>query len=62
MGQIKKGMAPFYEATLAQIPMGRMGTAEEVAAQVVFLISPRCGFTTGTNVVIDGGITKRIQY
>lgn len=61
-GMIKKGMAPFYEATLAQIPMGRMGSAEEVAAQVVFLTSPRSGFTTGTNVVIDGGITKRIQY
>jgi len=59
---IKKGMAPFYEATLAQVPMGRMGTADEVAAQVVFLTSPRSGFTTGTNVVIDGGITKRIQY
>jgi 3-oxoacyl-[acyl-carrier protein] reductase len=59
---IKKGMAPFYEATLAQVPMGRMGTADEVAAQVVFLTSPRAGFTTGTNVVIDGGITKRIQY
>ena len=59
---IKKGMAPFYEATLAQVPMGRMGTADEVTAQVVFLTSPRAGFTTGTNVVIDGGITKRIQY
>lgn len=59
---IKKGMAPFYEGTLAQIPLGRMGTAEEVAAQVVFLTSPRSAFTTGTNVVIDGGITKRIQY
>ncbi len=59
---IKKGMAQFYEATLAQVPMGRMGTADEVAAQVVFLTSPRSGFTTGTNVVIDGGITKRIQY
>ncbi len=59
---IKKGMTPFYEGTLAQIPLGRMGTADEVAAQVVFLTSPRSGFTTGTNVVIDGGITKRIQY
>lgn len=59
---IKDKMTPFYDATLAQIPLGRMGTAEEVAAQVVFLASPRAGFTTGTNVVIDGGITKRIQY
>jgi 3-oxoacyl-[acyl-carrier protein] reductase len=59
---IKQHMTPFYEATLADIPMGRMGTAEEVAAQVALLASPRAGFTTGTNVVIDGGITKRIQY
>ena len=55
-------MTPFYEATVADVPMGRMGTAEEVAAQVVFLASPRASFTTGTNVVIDGGITKRIQF
>ena len=59
---VKKHMAPFYEGTLAQIPIGRMGNADEVAAQVVFLASPRASFTTGTNVVIDGGITKRIQY
>jgi 3-oxoacyl-[acyl-carrier protein] reductase len=59
---IKKNMTPFYESTLAQIPLGRMGRPEEVAATVAMLVSPRCGFTTGTNVVVDGGITKRIQY
>lgn len=59
---IKQHMTPFYEATVADIPMGRMGTADEVAAQVALLASPRASFTTGTNVVIDGGITKRIQY
>ena len=32
------------------------------AGAVAMLVSPRCGFTTGTNVVVDGGITKRIQY
>jgi 3-oxoacyl-[acyl-carrier protein] reductase len=59
---IKQHMTPFYEATLADIPLGRMGSAEEVAAQVALLASPRGGFTTGTNVVIDGGLTKRIQF
>jgi 3-oxoacyl-[acyl-carrier protein] reductase len=39
-----------------------MGTAEEVAAQVALLTSPLSGYTTGTNVVIDGGMTKRIQF
>lgn len=59
---IKDNMTPLYESTLAQIPTGRMGSAAEVAAQVAFLASPLAGFTTGTNVVIDGGFTKRIQY
>jgi 3-oxoacyl-[acyl-carrier protein] reductase len=59
---IKQNMTAFYDSTLAEIPMGRMGTAEEVAAQVALLASPRGGFTTGTNVVIDGGLTKRIQF
>ena len=60
--QIKQHMTAFYDATVADIPMGRMGTADEVAAQAVFLASPVAGFTTGTNVVIDGGLTKRIQF
>ncbi len=60
--KIKQGMTAFYDATLATIPLGRMGTAEEIAAQAALLISPLGGFTTGTNVVIDGGMTKRIQY
>ncbi len=60
--RIKQHMKDFYEQTRAQIPLGRMGTAEEVAAQAALLASPRAAFTTGANVVIDGGITKRIQY
>ena len=59
---IKQNMTPFYEATLADIPCGRMGKAEEIADQIVFLASPRWAFTTGTNIVIDGGLTKRIQF
>lgn len=59
---IKNNMTPFYEATLAQIPVGRMGTAAEVAAQVALLASPLGAFTTGANLVIDGGLTKRIQF
>ena len=59
---IKQNMTPFYDATLADIPCGRMGKAEEIADQIVFLASPRGAFTTGTNIVIDGGLTKRIQF
>ena len=60
--QIKQHMTPFYEQTVGQIPLGRLGSAEEVAAQVALLASPLGAFTTGSNLVIDGGFTKRIQF
>jgi NAD(P)-dependent dehydrogenase (short-subunit alcohol dehydrogenase family) len=33
-----------------------------VARTIVFLSSPASGYTTGTNIVIDGGYTKRVQF
>lgn len=51
-----------YEAALARNPTGRMGTPEEVAAAVAFLASPVSRFTTGANLVVDGGLTQRVQY
>ena len=47
---------------LARNPTGRMGTPEEVANAVVFLASPRASFITGTNLIIDGALTQRVQY
>ena len=38
------------------VPMGRMGTAEEVADTIAFLASPAASYITGQTVVIDGGI------
>lgn len=60
--QIKTNMPEVYESTVAAIPMGRMATAEEVCVHVALLLSPISSFTTGTNIVVDGGFTKRIQY
>lgn len=40
------------------VPIGRFGTAEEIADAVAFLASPRAGFITGANLVIDGGQTR----
>ena len=58
-----KAMMPdLYNGIVGQIPMGRMGTPEEVAKAVAFLASPAAGYITGANLVIDGGFTKRVQF
>jgi 3-oxoacyl-[acyl-carrier protein] reductase len=42
-------------------PIGRFGKPEEVASAVVFLASPRSAYTSGTNLVVNGASTTRIQ-
>jgi NAD(P)-dependent dehydrogenase (short-subunit alcohol dehydrogenase family) len=42
----------------AGIPMGRMGTSEEIAAAVVFLASDESAFMAGAEITIDGGVTE----
>lgn len=59
---IKGGMPDFYKATVAQMPMGRLGAPDEVARSIVFLASPASSYTTGSNLIIDGGYTKRVQF
>jgi 2-dehydro-3-deoxy-L-fuconate 4-dehydrogenase len=44
-------------AFIARQPLGRLGTAEEIAAMAVYLASDESAFTTGTNMVVDGGAT-----
>jgi NAD(P)-dependent dehydrogenase (short-subunit alcohol dehydrogenase family) len=55
-------MAKFFEHALKQIPIGRMGTPEEVARIVAFVASPASSLITGSNIVADNGFTKRVQF
>ena len=58
---IKENMTDLYDATLADIPSGRFGSAEEIATTVAFIASPAASLITGVNLVADGGFTKRVQ-
>lgn len=44
------------EALLAQTPLGRLGSPEDVAAAVVYLASPGAGFVTGETLNVNGGL------
>ena len=51
-----------YKAALARNPTGRMGMPQEIANAAVFLASPRASFISGTNLIVDGALTQRIQF
>ena len=60
--QIKHGNPALYAQALALNPTGRMGTPQEMANGAVFLASPAASFITGTNLVIDGALTRGVQF
>jgi 3-oxoacyl-[acyl-carrier protein] reductase len=60
--KIEHGNPSLYKEALALNPTGRMGKPDEMARGVVFLASPAASFITGTNLVVDGALTRGVQF
>lgn len=59
---LETGAPEMFTESLALNPTGRMGTPQEVADVVVFVSSPRASRMTGANVLVDGGLSRGIQF
>lgn len=60
--QIKDGMPDFYNSIVSQLPLGKLTSGEDMARTIAFVASPACRTMTGANVVVDSGLTKRVQF
>lgn len=57
---IEDGNPELFSTAMGLNPTGRMATPEEIAYAVVMLASPRASFVTGTNLVVDGALTRGV--
>ena len=54
-----EGQSDLEKAIEAENPIGRIGTPEEIASVVLWLSSPGAAFTTGQDIVVDGGFSAQ---
>ncbi len=57
-GMPEEQIEQFLEQILTSVPLGRIGTPEEVAAVAAFLLSDDASYVTGSEYVVDGGMTE----
>lgn len=51
-----------FKEAMSRNPTGRMATPQDVANAAVFLASPASSFTTGVNLLVDGSISRRVNF
>ncbi|MEP7243733.1 MAG: SDR family oxidoreductase [Gammaproteobacteria bacterium] len=60
--RVKARMPQAFEAATQSCVIGRLGNPEDIANAVVFLASPRSGFTIGQNLHVDGGFMQHVPF
>ncbi len=61
-GEVERTAPAFFKTMIERNPTGRMATPTEIASATVFLASPLSKFTTGTNLLVDGAFTARVNF
>jgi 3-oxoacyl-[acyl-carrier protein] reductase len=59
---VEKNMPDMFKGAMERNPTGRMATPQDVANATVFLSSPVSSFTTGINLLVDGAISRRVNF
>lgn len=55
---LHSGSSEFVDTSLKSVPAGRVADSEEIAESVAFLLSDAARYITGTEIVVDGGLTS----
>ncbi len=59
---IEENQPEVFKGAMERNPTGRMATPQDIANAAVFLASPASSFTTGVNLLVDGAISRRVNF
>lgn len=59
---VETNMPEMFKGAMDRNPMGRMATPQDIANAAVFLSSPLSSFTSGINMVVDGALSRRVNF
>ena len=62
MSEFERQAGSPIDQTVARVPLRRIGTAEEIAAATEWLVSDEAGYITGTDLLVDGGMTSLFAW